>query len=255
MIILKTRSEIKKIEEANKIVAVVLEEILPKIIKPGVSTLELDRVAEDYILSKGAKPGFKGYRLGSLTFPATLCISINEEVVHGIPSRKRKLKEGDIVSIDVGTNMNNYYGDAARTYSVGEISDGAKKLMKCTRTALDIGISEAKVGNRISDISYAIQKYSEGNGFSVVRDFCGHGVGRYLHEDPQIPNFGKKGRGSRIEDGMVLAIEPMLNEGTYKVKTMRDGWTVKTRDGRNSAHFEHSIAIVDGKAKILSKLD
>lgn len=255
MIIFKTKYEIQKIKKANQIIAYLLEELIPKNIKPGVSTLELDKIAEDYILSKGAKPGFKGYRLGNLTFPATLCMSINEEVVHGIPKRKRKLNEGDIVSIDVGTHLNSFYGDAAKTFKVGKIDEKTTKLMDITEKSLYIGIEQAKVGNRISDISNAVQVFAEKNGFSVVRDFCGHGVGRHLHEDPQIPNFGKKGRGAKIENGMVIAIEPMLNIGTYKVKTLRDGWTVVTADRKRSAHFEHSIAIIDGKPEILSKLD
>ncbi|BDU49545.1 type I methionyl aminopeptidase [Haliovirga abyssi] len=254
MIIYKTREEIKKIEKADKILAEILDDLLPKYIKAGVTTYELDKIAEDYILSKGAKPGFKGYRAGYLTFPSTLCTSINEEVVHGIPSKKRKLKDGDIISVDVGSIVEGYYGDSARTYSVGKIDDIAKKLMDVTEKSLYIGIEQAKVGNRISDIGHAIQEYIELNGFGVVRDYCGHGVGRYLHEDPQIPNFGPVGRGSKIEDGMVIAIEPMATEGSYKVKTLHDGWTVITKDKKRAAHFEHSIAIIDGKPVILSKL-
>lgn len=257
MIILKTRSEIEKIREANIIIAELLDNILPKYIKPGVSTFELDKIAEDYILSKKARPGFKGYRVSHHlpAFPGTLCTSVNQEVVHGIPKRTTKLKNGDIISIDVGTILEGYYGDAARTYPVGEISEENKKLLEITEKALYIGIEQAKVGNRITDISNAIQMYSEKNGFSLVRDYCGHGVGKYLHEDPQVPNFGPPNRGAKIEDGMVIAIEPMLNAGIYKVKTLSDKWTVVTLDGKNSAHFEHSIAIMDGKAEILSILN
>lgn len=256
MIILKTRSEIEKIREANIIIAELLDEILPKHINEGISTLELDTIAEEYIRSKNAKPGFKGYKIANHipAFPGTLCISVNEEVVHGIPKRSKILKKGDIVSIDVGTIFEGYYGDAARTYGVGEIAEIDKKLIDVTKKSLYIGIEQAKVGNRITDISHAIQVYSEENGFSLVRDYCGHGVGKYLHEDPQIPNFGPPNRGVKIEDGMVIAIEPMLNIGTYKVKTLSDHWTVVTLDGKNSAHWEHSIAIIDGKAEILSKL-
>lgn len=253
MIIYKTKEEIEKIDKANAIIREILDEILPKHIKPGVSTFELDKIAEEYILSKGAKPGFKGYRVGYSTFPSTLCTSVNEEVVHGIPKRTVKLNEGDIVSIDVGTIVDGYYGDAARTYGVGEVSRETEKLLEVTKKSLMIGIEAAKVGNRIGDIGNAIQKYVEGEGFSVVRDYCGHGVGKFLHEDPQIPNFGPAGRGAKIEDGMVLAIEPMVNAGTYEVKVLSDGWTVITKDKKKSAHFEHSIAIIDGKAVILGQ--
>lgn len=255
MIILKTIDEIKKMEYANKIIAELLYDVIPSIIKPGITTYELDRVAEEFIIKKAAKPGFKGYRAGRTPFPSTLCISVNEEVVHGIPSRRRILKEGDVVSIDVGTIYDGFYGDAARTFGVGEIDDINKKLLDVTEKALYMGIEQAVAGNRILDIGHAVQTYVESFGFSVVRDYCGHGVGRYLHEDPQIPNFGPKGRGALIEDGMVLAIEPMVNIGTEKVKTLQDDWTVVTLDKKNSAHFEHSVAIINGKPVILSKLD
>ena len=254
MIILKTADEIKKIDYANKIIAELLDSIIPGMIKSGISTYDLDKIAEEFIVKNGAKPGFKGYRGGRTAFPSTLCTSINEEVVHGIPSRKRILKDGDIVSVDVGTIYEGFYGDAARTFGVGEITEINKKLLDVTEKALYIGIEQAMAGNRILDIGFAVQKFVEENGFSVVRDYCGHGVGRSLHEDPQIPNFGPKGRGALIEDGMVLAIEPMVNIGTDKVKTLQDDWTVVTLDRKNSAHFEHSVAIVNGKPLILSKI-
>lgn len=250
MIIIKTKAEIDKIEKADKIVAYVLDELLPKQIKPGVTTKELDIVAEEYIRSQGGVPGFKGYG----GFPATLCTSINEQVVHGIPSKTKVLKNGDIISVDVGVVINGYNGDAARTFAVGEISEEDKKLLEVTKKSLYIGIKAAKVGNRIGDIGHVIQEYAESKGYSVVRDYCGHGIGKSLHEDPQIPNYGKAGTGPRIEDGMVLAIEPMVNRGTHKVKVLKDKWTVITKDRKNSAHFEHSVAIIDGKAKILSEL-
>ncbi|MGQ9508752.1 MAG: type I methionyl aminopeptidase [Thermodesulfobacteriota bacterium] len=248
MIILRSSREIEQLRKANTIVAEVFQE-LKRVIAPGISTKELDRMAERIILARGGIPAFKGYR----NFPATLCVSINEEVVHGIPG-SRKLKEGDIVSLDVGVNLNGYFGDAAITVPVGEIDENAKRLLEVTERALYIGIEKARPGNRLYDISHAIQTWVESNGFSVVRDFVGHGIGTNLHEDPQIPNFGSPHQGPRIESGMVFALEPMVNEGTYEVKVLSDGWTVVTADGKRSAHFEHSIAITDGEAKILSKL-
>lgn len=248
MIIIKSQREIDHLKRSNAIVAEILEK-LKKMIVPGITTKELDQIAEEYILHKGAHPAFKGYR----GFPATLCVSINDEVVHGIPNQ-RQLKEGDIVSIDVGVNYIGYFGDAAMTFPVGEIDSAAKKLLEVTQKALYIGIDEAKVGNRLFDISYAIQSWVESNGFSVVRDFVGHGIGRDLHEDPQIPNFGSPRQGPRLEKGMVFALEPMVNEGTYQVKVLSDGWTVVTVDGKRSAHFEHTIVITDDGAEILSIL-
>lgn len=248
MIIVKSPREIEQLKNSNTIVAEVFRE-LRKMVVPGVMTQELDRVAEELILLKGATPAFKGYR----NYPATLCISINEEVVHGIPG-PRKLREGDIVSIDVGVNLRGYFGDAAITFPVGEIDQGAKRLLEATEKALHIGIGMAREGNRLHDISHAIQKWVEANGFSVVRDFVGHGIGRNLHEEPQIPNFGSPGQGPRLERGMVFALEPMVNEGSFEVKILSDGWTVVTTDGKRSAHFEHTIAITDGKAEILSSL-
>jgi methionyl aminopeptidase len=248
MIIVKSPREIEQLKRSNTIVAEVFEK-LKKMIEPGITTKELDQVAEEYILLKGARPAFKGYR----GFPATLCISTNEEVVHGIPS-ERRLKEGDIVSLDVGVNFVGYYGDAAITFPVGEVDPEAKRLLEVTEKALYIGIEKAKVGNRLFDISYAIQGWVESHGFSVVRDFVGHGIGRDLHEEPQIPNFGAPHQGPRLEKGMVFALEPMVNEGTYEVRVLSDGWTVVTADGKRSAHFEHTIAITEDGAEILSAL-
>lgn len=248
VIIIKSVREIELLRKSNLIVAEVFKK-LEGMIAPGVTTKELDQVAEDLIRSRGGIPAFKGYR----GFPATLCTSINEEVVHGIPNQ-RKLKEGDIISIDVGVNFKGYFGDAAKTFPVGEIDEEAKRLLEVTEKALWVGIHEAKLGNRLYDISYAIQTWVEGHGFSVVRDFVGHGIGRDLHEEPQIPNFGSPHQGPRLEKGMVFAIEPMVNEGTYEVKVLQDGWTVVTLDGKRSAHFEHSIAITNGEAEILSMI-
>jgi len=248
MIIIKSSREVEQLKRSNAIVAEVFEK-LKGMISPGVTTKKLDEVAEEYILSKGARPAFKGYK----GFPATLCISINEEVVHGIPSQRR-LKEGDIVSLDVGVNFVGYFGDAALTLPVGEIDPEAKRLIDVTEKALAFGIEKAKIGNRLFDISYAIQRWVESHGFSVVRDFVGHGIGRDLHEEPQVPNFGAPHQGPRLEKGMVFALEPMVNEGTHEVKVLSDGWTVVTADGKCSAHFEHTIAITDDGAEILSVL-
>ncbi len=248
MIIIKSKREIEQLKKSSAIVAEVFEKI-KKAIEPGVQTKELDRIAEDIIRSKGAIPAFKGYR----GFPATVCISINEEVVHGIPGQRR-LKEGDIVSIDVGVNLNGYFGDGAITLPVGEVDEIGKKLIEVTEKALYIGIEKARPGNRLFDISNAIQTWVESNGFSVVRDFVGHGIGKDLHEEPQIPNFGPPNQGPRLEEGMVFALEPMVNEGTHMVKILSDGWTVVTADGKRSAHFEHTIAITDDGAEILSIL-
>jgi methionyl aminopeptidase len=248
MIIIKSPRELEQLKRSNAIVAEVFER-LKGMIAPGITTKELDQVAEEYILLKGARPAFKGYR----GFPATLCISINEEVVHGIPSQRR-LKEGDIVSLDVGANFVGYFGDAAITLPVGEVDPKAERLLEVTEKALYIGIEKAKVGNRLFDISYAIQSWVESHGFSVVRDFVGHGIGRDLHEEPQIPNFGIPHQGPRLEKGMVFALEPMVNEGTSAVRVLSDGWTVVTIDGKRSAHFEHTIAITEDGAEILSVL-
>jgi len=248
MIIIKSPREIEQLKRSNAIVAEVFEK-LKGMIAPGITTKELDQVAEEYILSKGGRPAFKGYR----GFPATLCISINEEVVHGIPGQRR-LKEGDIVSIDGGVNFAGYFGDSAITLPVGEVDPESKRLLEVTEKALTIGIENAKIGNRLFDISYAIQRWVESRGFSVVRDFVGHGIGKELHEEPQIPNFGSPHQGPRLEKGMVFALEPMVNEGTYEVRVLSDGWTVVTADGKRSAHFEHTISIADDGAEILSIL-
>lgn len=251
MIYIKTKKEIDFIRESCKIVAETLR-LLANNIHPGISTKELDLIAEEYILSNNAKAAFKGYsQAGSFDFPASVCISIDNEVVHGIPS-DRKLKEGEIVSIDVGVLKNGYYGDAAISIAVGEISAEKKKLLEVTERSLYEGIEQAKVNNHLHDISFAVQKYVESNGFSVVRDLCGHGVGKFLHEDPPVPNFGVRGTGPKLRSGMTLAIEPMVNAGTYKIKTDKDGWTVLTADGLPSAHFEHTVLISNGSPEILT---
>ncbi|HHX77461.1 MAG TPA: type I methionyl aminopeptidase, partial [Firmicutes bacterium] len=216
---------------------------------PGLTTLELDRLAEKYIRSQGGIPAFKGYQ----GFPGTICASFNDEVVHGIPGLRR-LQEGDIISIDVGANYKGYFGDAAATFPVGLVTQEARRLIEVTRESLQAGISQAKEGNHLSDISHAIQSYVEERGYYVVRDYVGHGIGQAMHEEPQIPNFGPPGRGPRLLNGMVLAIEPMVNVGTWEVKTLDDNWTVVTKDGSLSAHFEHTIAIVDGMPQIFTGL-
>ena len=251
MILIKSAKEIDLIRESCKIVAETLQ-LLKKHVKPGIATIELDKIAEDYVKSCGGVPAFKGYsQAGSFDFPGTICSSIDDEVVHGIPG-SRILKEGEIISIDMGVKKNGYFGDAALTVAVGNISEAKQKLMKVTEESLYLGIKEAIVANRIGNISYAVQAYCESNGFSVVRDLCGHGVGRRLHEEPSIPNFGRKDSGPVIKNGMTLAIEPMINLGKYDVTVAFDGWTVLTDDGLPSAHFEHTIAIVNGKAEILT---
>ena len=249
MIIQKSTDEIKRIKDACLIVTEILI-ALKDVINEGVNTQELNAFAESTILKKKAKPGFKGYR----GYPATICASINNQVVHGIPSSKTKLKEGDIISIDIGVYYQGFFGDAAYTYPVGKISERAERLLKISQESLYLGIEKASEGNRLHDISYAIQSYVEKHGYSVVRDFVGHGIGRSLHEEPQIPNYGKKGRGPRLKKGMTLAIEPMVNEGTWEVKILKDGWTAVTKDGRLSSHFEHTIAITQNGPLILTKL-
>ena len=247
MIILKSQRELQYMYEAGQIVARTLNE-LERSIEPGITTAELDRIAERFIIKNMAKPAFKGYN----GYPATICASINEEVVHGIPSRSRRLKPGDIVSIDVGAVINGYVGDAARTYPVGEVDLEVRRLLATTKEALSKGIEKAIADNRLSDISNAVQVYVEANHFSVVRDFVGHGIGRNMNEDPQIPNFGPPGRGPRLKPGMALAIEPMVNMGTYEVETLTDNWTVITKDKKWSAHFEHTIAITEEGPWILT---
>lgn len=247
MIFLRQPEEIDKLRASNVIVADILEEIKSQV-RSGVTTLELDRIAEELCIKRGAKPAFKGYR----GYPFSLCISVNSEVVHGLPSQ-RTLMAGDVVSLDYGVLYKGYYGDAAITVAIGQISEEAEKLIKVTEESLYLGIDQARVGNRLGDISATVQGHVEKAGFSVVRDFVGHGIGRSLHEEPQIPNFGKRGRGVALKAGMVLAIEPMVNAGSYQVEVLQDGWTVLTADGKLSAHFEHSVAITDNGPEILSK--
>ncbi|MBM4124564.1 MAG: type I methionyl aminopeptidase [Nitrospira sp.] len=249
MIILKTPDEIGIMAQASKIVAETLQG-LKKEIRPGVTTDELDRFAEDFIRGRGGIPAFKGYR----SYPKTLCVSVNEQVVHGIPS-KRVLKEGDIVGLDLGAIVGGFYGDAAVTVPVGDVHPKVLELLRVTEESLYAGIAQAMVGNRLSDISHAVQRHAEAAGFSVVTDFVGHGIGRQLHEEPQVPNYGKPGQGPRLQVGMVLAIEPMVNMGDSGVRILDDQWTAVTKDGSLSAHFEHTIAIqASGPPKILTKL-
>lgn len=249
MIYLKTPEEIALLRASNQLVGKTLAEVA-KHIRVGVTTLELDKIAEDFIRSNGALPGFLGYG----GFPNTLCVSVNDQVVHGIPSNYA-LKEGDIVSVDCGVLQNGYYGDSAYTFCVGEVDEKVKKLLKITKESLSLGIDSAKHGNRIGDIGYAIQKHCQAAGFSVVRKLVGHGVGKNLHEDPEVPNFGKRGQGVLLKEGMVIAIEPMINMGNRDVVQEKDGWTIRTIDRKPSAHFEHTIAIRKGKAEILSTFD
>lgn len=247
----KTAGEIDAIRESSSIVAGVLS-YTAKFLKPGITTLEIDKLVEDFILSKGGIPAFKGYRVHKNVFPASSCISINEEVVHGIPG-ERKLVEGDIVSIDVGVKKNGYYGDGAKTFAVGEVSPAKKKLLKIAEESLYLGLENAKDGNFINDVSLAIQQHVEAAGFSVVRDLVGHGIGKQLHEEPPIPNYYHNGYRTKFKEGMTVAIEPMVNYGTYKVKVLSDKWTYVTADGKPSAHFEHSVLITKGQPEILTK--
>ena len=248
MIVLKTGRELKVMREACRISAEALK-LAGSAVEPGVTTAELDKIAEKYILSQGATPNFKNYQ----GYPATACISINNEVIHGIPSKKRVIKAGDIVSIDLGAKFEGYHGDNAATFACGEISKQAKRLMDTTRESLYEGIAAAVSGGRLGDIGAAIQQYVEKRGYSVVRQFVGHGIGTQLHEAPEVPNFGTHGRGIRLMPGMTLAIEPMINEGDYDVKVMPDGWTVLTKDGSLSAHFEHTIVITPDGPQIMTK--
>ncbi|MEN6433276.1 MAG: type I methionyl aminopeptidase [Smithella sp.] len=247
MVILKLPDEIEKARTSNRIVAEVLNRLREKV-KPGVRTRELDKLAAEIADKRGAKPAFKGYN----GYPYALCVSVNEVVVHGMPS-ERILEEGDIVGLDFGVCYQGFFGDAAITLPLGRVTQKASRLMQVTEQSLYAGIEQAKAGNRLGDISAAVQDIVEAAGYSVVRDFVGHGIGKSLHEEPQIPNFGKKGRGIELKSGMILAIEPMVNEGNYKVEILPDGWTVVTKDGSLSAHFEHSIAITDNGPEILSK--
>ena len=247
MIVLKTNRELALMREACRISAGALR-VAGEAVQPGVTTEEIDRIAYEYIIKQGAKPNFLNYN----GFPATACISINDEVIHGIPSKKRVIKEGDIVSIDLGAVLDGYNGDNAATFAAGKISPEAERLINTTRESLYKGIEAAVAGGRIGDISSAVQKYCEERGFSVVRDFVGHGIGAKLHEDPSVPNYGTPGRGVRLLPGMTLAIEPMINMGGYEVRQLSDGWTIKTKDGGLSAHFEHTVAITADGPKILT---
>lgn len=254
MITLKSHDEIALMHQANQIVAEILDQLI-QAAKPGVSTLDLDRLAEELTLKRDARPVFKGYKPGAVEYRHSLCVSINNEIVHGIPRAGRRLKPGDIVGLDFGVLYQGYCGDAARTIAIGKVSDKAQLLMKVTRDALYAAIEQARVGNRISDIGRAVQTTAEGAGFSVVTEFAGHGIGRKLHEDPQVPNYFRAGMlNPRLQEGMVLAIEPMINEGTADLEILDDGWTAVTADGKLSAHFEHSIAITATGPKILSEL-
>jgi len=250
-ITIKSRDEIQVMAEANQIVAEVLV-MLQNVVEPGITTFELDRLAEELCGKRKAVPAFKGYR----GFPGSLCVSINEEVVHGIPSRKRKLKKGDIISVDFGTIYKGYYGDSAVTIPVARINAEKYKLLKVTEESLFKAIDQVRIGKRVSDVSAAVQQHVEKNGFSIVKQFVGHGIGTALHEGPEIPNFVQEGSSPRLLEGMVLAIEPMVNIGTHKVKVLRDGWTVITSDRKSSAHFEHSVAVTkDGPLVLSSRAD
>lgn len=249
MIHLKSEEEIELIRQSSLLVGKTLAEVA-RVIGPGITTKALDKVAEEFILDHGAKPGFKGYH----GFPATLCVSVNEVVVHGIPSH-RELKDGDIVSVDCGVVMNGYYGDSAFTFAVGEVDAKVVALVETTRQSLEQALEKAVAGNRIGDIGYAVQSFVEARGYSVVRDLVGHGLGRNLHEAPEVPNYGRRGTGARLQSGLVIAIEPMINLGTKSVVQERDGWTIRTADRLPSAHFEHDVVVRQGHAEVLSTFE
>ena len=251
MIVLKSREEIERMRAASAVVAEVLA-MLRERVKPGVTTGELDAAAEELTRKRGAVPAFKGYVVQGRTFPATVCISINEEVVHGVPSKRRALREGDIVGLDFGVSIDGYFGDAAVTVPVGAVSTDATRLMEVTKASLEAGIEQVRPGKYVADISGAIQDVAEGAGYSLVREFVGHGIGRKLHEDPQVPNYRTGTRGPRLQEGLVLAIEPMVNAGAPEIYVREDGWTAATRDGRLSAHFEHSVAVTADGPYILT---
>lgn len=246
MISYKTDEEIELLRESNLLVSKTLAEVA-RHIAPGVTTLSLDKVAEEYIRDNGAIPGFLGYN----GFPATLCISINDAVVHGIPG-ERRLQEGDVVSVDCGVLKSGFYGDSAFTFEVGIVADNVKKLLKVTRECLSLGLEKVEAGNRIGDISSAVQENAEKNGFTVVREMVGHGLGRNLHESPEVPNYGRRGQGPMLKNGMVICIEPMINAGKRQIFQEKDGWTIRTQDGKPSAHFELAVAVRNGKADVLS---
>ncbi len=249
MIDYKTEEEIIIQKESSLLVGKTLAEVA-KLIRPGVTTLELDKIAEEFIRDNNAIPGFKDYN----GFPNTLCTSVNEQVVHGIPNNK-PLKEGDIVSVDCGVLMNEFYGDSAYTFAVGEVNAEIQQLLDVTKQSLMLGLEKAIVGNRIGDIGYTIQKYSESFGYGVVRELVGHGLGRSLHESPEVPNYGRRKSGLKLKEGLVLAIEPMINMGVKEVKQLKDGWTIVTADGKPSAHFEHDVAIRKGQVEVLSTFE
>jgi methionyl aminopeptidase len=246
MIIPKTREEIELMRESALVVSRTLGEVA-KIIKPGVTTIQLDKIAEEFIKDNGAVPGF----LGLYGFPNTLCVSPNAQVVHGVPNSK-PLEEGDVISIDCGALKNGFYGDHAYSFEIGEVAPEVKKLLQVTKESLYVGIREFRAGNRVEDVGNAIQKHCESHGYGVVRELVGHGLGTKMHEDPEMPNYGKRGRGKLFVEGMVVAIEPMINMGTKNVKQLKDGWTILTADGKPSAHFEHDVALINGKPEILS---
>lgn len=246
MIIYKTKEEIELMREAAQVVSRTLGKVA-EAIEPGITPLELDAIAESYIRSQNAIPGF----LGLYNFPNTLCMSKNSEVVHGIPNDV-PLKEGDIISVDCGALLEGFYGDHAYTFAIGKVSDEIQKLLEVTKECLNIGIEQTRVGNRLGDIGFHIQQHAEAHGYGVVRELVGHGIGRDMHEDPHVPNYGRRGRGKKIKEGLVIAIEPMINLGTEKVIQLEDGWTIKTADDLPSAHFEHNVAVVDGKPDVLS---
>jgi len=246
MVFYKTKEEIELLRESSLLVGKTLAEVA-KLIKPGVTTLQLDKIAEEFIRDNGAEPGFLGYG----GFPNTLCTSVNEAVVHGVPNDK-PLIDGDIVSVDCGTLMNGFYGDSAYTFEIGEVTPEIHKLLEVTKECLNKAVEAAVSGNRIGDIGYAVQKHAEDNGYGVVRELVGHGLGRGLHEKPEVPNYGRRGRGLKMKEGLVIAIEPMINLGVKEVSQLEDGWTIVTKDRKPSAHFEHDVAIGKGKAEVLS---
>lgn len=248
-VVIKTQDEINAIRKSSLLVGKTLAEIA-KIVEPGVTTLQLDKVAETFIRDHGAYPGFLGYH----DFPNSICASVNQAVVHGIPNAQ-PLKEGDIVSVDIGVLWEGFWGDSAFTFAVGNISDDLKKLLEATRVCLELGLEQAAIGKRIGDIGYAVQTYAESKGYGVVRELVGHGVGIELHEAPEVPNYGRRGHGLVLTEGMVLAIEPMINQGTKNVRQLKDGWTIETQDGKASAHFEHTVAVGKGGAEKLSSFE
>ena len=253
MITRRSRNELDLMRSACSTVGEILLR-LAELVRPGITTEDLDRYAEEWTLESGATPAFKGYQVGPNVYPSTLCVSINEEVVHGMPSPRRHLAEGDIVGLDFGVVRGGYYGDSAITLGVGKTSEKADDLIRITREALDKGIEQMHVGNRIRDISEAIQNHAEASGYGVVRDFVGHGIGQRLHEEPQVPNYVGRGQNPRLKEGMVLAVEPMVCEGTYEVEVLDDGWTAVTRDRKLAAHFEHSIAITEDGPEVLTRV-